>query len=76
MRSGSHCRYTRRDWLRLGGLGVLDLSLPGLLRAGAPSRQEPAARSCVLFLLHGGPSQLDTCDMKADFGRDTACLRS
>jgi hypothetical protein len=56
---------TRRDWLRLGGLGAFGLSLPGLLRAG-DSRQRPAARSCVLFLLHGGPSQLDTWDLKPD----------
>src|SRR5580700_2363234 len=54
---------SRRDWLRLGSLGVFGLSLPGLLRAGDSSRQH-SARSCVLFLLHGGPSQLDTWDMK------------
>jgi hypothetical protein len=55
---------TRRGWLRLGGVGALGLSLPRLLRSdGAPGRA-PAARSCVLFLLHGGPSQLDTWDMK------------
>ncbi len=54
---------TRRDWLRLGGLGALGLTLPDLLRAADPDR-EPAARSCVLFLLHGGPSQLDTWDLK------------
>jgi hypothetical protein len=54
----------RRHWLRLGGLGAFGLSLPGLLHARESSRREPAARSCVLFLLHGGPSQLDTWDMK------------
>jgi hypothetical protein len=57
---------TRRDWLRLGGLGALGLSLSGLLRAGESPRKGPAARSCVLFLLHGGPSQLDTFDLKPD----------
>src|SRR6516162_8232857 len=55
---------TRRDWLLLGGLGAFGLSLPGLLRAEKSSGKAPAARSCVLFLLHGGPSQLDTWDMK------------
>jgi hypothetical protein len=50
---------TRRDWLRLGAFG---LTLPRLLRAAAPGRAP--ARSCVLFLLHGGPSQLDTWDLK------------
>jgi hypothetical protein len=53
----------RRDLLRLGGLGAFGLSLPGLLRA-ADGPAAPPARSCVLFLLHGGPSQLDTFDMK------------
>jgi hypothetical protein len=54
----------RRRLLQVGGLGLFGLSLPQLLRAestaGAP------ARSCVLFLLHGGPSQLDTWDMKPE----------
>jgi hypothetical protein len=54
-------RRTRREWLQLGGLGLFGLTLPALLRA------EPAARerkSILLFLLHGGPSQLDIWDMK------------
>jgi hypothetical protein len=54
----------RREWLRLGGLGMLGLSLPQLLHAEAAARRTSAARSCVLFLLHGGPSQLDIWDMK------------
>ena len=58
------CTRTRREWLRLGGLGVFGLSLPDLLQAGAASPQGSTPRSCVLFLLHGGPSQLDTWDMK------------
>jgi hypothetical protein len=57
---------TRRSWLRLGGLGAFGLSLPNLMRAADSARARPAARSCVLFLLHGGPSQLDTLDMKPD----------
>jgi hypothetical protein len=54
---------TRRQWLHLGGLGLFGLGLPRLLRAdaAAPGRR---ARSCVLFLLHGGPSQLDVWDLK------------
>jgi hypothetical protein len=57
-------RLSRREWLRLGGLGALGLSLPELLHADTAGRKKPAARSCVLFLLHGGPSQLDIWDMK------------
>jgi hypothetical protein len=53
---------TRRAWLRLGS--VLGLSLPALLRAEVDRPDEPLARSCVLFVLHGGPSQLDVWDLK------------
>jgi Protein of unknown function (DUF1501) len=56
-------RVTRRRWLQVGGIGLLGLSLPQLLRAEQSSAARPA-RSCVLFLLHGGPSQLDVWDMK------------
>ena len=56
-------KLSRRRWLQLGGLGVLGLSLPRLLQAGERRRPVPV-QSCVLFLLHGGPSQLDIWDMK------------
>jgi len=54
----------RREWLGLGSLGWLGLSLPRLRGGEGASRRTPAARSCVLLLLHGGPSQLDIWDMK------------
>src|SRR5262245_15009030 len=54
---------SRRRLLQLGALGTLGLSLPTLLEAQA-RRPEARARSCVVFLLHGGPSQLDIWDMK------------
>jgi uncharacterized protein (DUF1501 family) len=56
---------TRRAWLRAGGLGLFGLSLPQLLAAEGAKPTQPV-RSCVLFLLHGGPSQLDVWDMKPD----------
>lgn len=59
---------TRRTLLRLGGLGALNLMLTDLL--GAESRTGPAgfgrADSCILIYLFGGPSQIDTFDMKPD----------
>ena len=55
---------TRRRWLQLGGIGLGGLALPQLLRADDAPRHAPAARSCVLFVLHGGPSQLDVWDLK------------
>src|SRR5262245_61370842 len=53
---------TRRDVLRVGGLGIAGLSLPQLLqsealaarREGGPKRE----RSIILFFLQGGQSQL------------------
>jgi hypothetical protein len=41
-------------------------SLPKLLQAEAERAPSGPARSCVLFLLHGGPSQLDIWDMKPE----------
>jgi hypothetical protein len=56
---------TRRRLLQIGGLGAFGLSLPALLHASARAPRK-AIRSCILFLLHGGPSQLDIWDMKPD----------
>jgi hypothetical protein len=58
---------TRRRWLQVGGIGLFGLTLPRLLQADGtprPSQPNPRARSCVLFVLHGGPSQLDLWDLK------------
>lgn len=57
---------TRRDFLRVGGLsaGTVGLSLGdwfGLQQAGAAARGDA---SCILLFLVGGPSQLDTWDLK------------
>jgi Protein of unknown function (DUF1501) len=56
---------TRRDLLRVGGLSIFGLSLADVLRAdqAQPGRRE---KSCILFYLQGGQSQLDTWDMKPD----------
>ena len=55
---------TRRDFLRVGGLGFggWGLSLSGL-NAREPDRGKPE-RSAILLLLVGGPSQLETFDPK------------
>src|SRR5262249_963690 len=52
---------SRREWLQLGGLGLFGLTLPALLSAQATANK---TKSVVLFILHGGPSQLDIWDMK------------
>src|SRR5579864_4459754 len=54
---------SRRDFLRVGALsaGALGLSLTDLAEAGpAPGRDV----NCILLFLLGGPSQLDTWDLK------------
>lgn len=62
--TGAESCLSRRTWLRIGGLAWMGLSLPKLLKAEPATEVKPVAKSCVLFLLHGGPSQLDIWDMK------------
>jgi hypothetical protein len=61
---------TRRDMLHAGGLGLLGLSLPELLRtraaAGESARRGARARSCIVLFLMGGPPQHSTWDPKPD----------
>ena len=65
---------SRRQLLRIGSLGSLGLTLPRLLRAEdeqAATRGSTATRtvsspirSCILIFHYGGPSHIDTLDMK------------
>jgi uncharacterized protein (DUF1501 family) len=62
---------TRREWLRVGGLGAFGLSLPALLAAreqaaAGTTRPRARARSCILLFLLGGPPQHETWDPKPD----------
>src|SRR5207245_5856220 len=62
-------RITRRDILQAGGIGLLGLSLPGVLRSAdgfAGTGRSPRADSCILIFLNGGPSHLDMWDLKPD----------
>src|SRR5437588_726200 len=60
----------RRQFLQAGGLGGLALGLPQLFQAqAAPRAPRPdsnltSIRSCILLFYYGGPSHLDTFDMK------------
>src|SRR3954453_17086201 len=54
---------TRREFLRVGGAGLIGLTLPDLLRA-ATARSK--AKSLILFALEGGPAHQDLWDMKPD----------
>jgi hypothetical protein len=71
-----HSRYcdgvTRRDILQAGLLGGVGLSLANFLRLAEASEPRKATADAVLFInLAGGPSHLDTLDMKPDGPSDT-----
>src|SRR5262245_49559746 len=58
---------TRREWLRIGGLGGLGLALPARaapVRSDAPGFGK--ARSVLIVYASGGQSQIDTWDPKPD----------
>src|SRR5688572_5265321 len=58
---------TRRELLQAGGAGLFGLSLPSILAAEAAAPVGKARAKSVLFLfLFGGPSQLETFDLKPD----------
>ena len=57
----------RRTALRVGGAGMLGLTMPKLLRAAERRGSvKPRAKSVIFLFQWGGPSQLDTFDMKPD----------
>lgn len=69
----SHLSVSRRDVLRVGGSGILGLTLGsmfGLQRAAAASRRHVdapgwnRAKSIIMVYLQGGPSHLDLWDPK------------
>lgn len=74
-------RLQRREMLQLGGLGALGLGLTDLLAArslaagtassSAESQYRDAvgfgkAKACIVMFMWGGPSHIDTWDMKPD----------
>src|SRR5262249_8779228 len=62
-------QISRRDFLRVGALTALGLSLSDLLRmeaAQAAGAEAPSADAVILLWLGGGMSQIDTFDPKPD----------
>jgi len=59
---------TRRDFLKVGALGAIGLSLPQYLAARELGGVDPSKddNSCIMIFNLGAPSQLDTFDMKPD----------
>ena len=58
----------RRDFLHAGALSALGLTLPGFLglKALGATQDSGDGVNCIMLMLVGGPSQLDTWDMKPD----------
>jgi hypothetical protein len=58
-------RVHRRDFLRVGGLGLCGVTLPDVLRAqAAPGKAGPRAKHMICVWLGGGPPHTDMFDMK------------
>src|SRR5262245_65866394 len=69
---------SRRSWLQIGGLALGGLALPEILRAqaaaaaatsagaGKPAGVAKPAKGIIMVLLPGGPTHLDTLDLKPD----------
>ena len=57
---------SRREFLRVGALGLGGLSLAGLLRADALAAAGKRPKSLIYIVLDGGPSHIDTWDPKPE----------
>src|SRR6478736_6725747 len=66
------CDLSRRSLLKVGGMGMLGLTMPGLLRGQAQALNKWAsagpikarAKSVIFLYQFGGPSHVDMFDMK------------
>jgi len=64
-------RLTRREWLKLSAAGALASSVSGWFgnlaeayAAAGPASGNPRKKACILLWMNGGPSQMDTFDLK------------
>jgi hypothetical protein len=64
--SRSALQLSRREWLRLSAAGVLGGSMSGWLEslAATAATNPERKRACILLWMNGGPSQMDTFDLK------------
>ena len=57
---------SRRNFLKIGALGMGGLSLPGLLAAESASGITRSHKAVIMIFLPGGPSHQDMFDLKAE----------
>lgn len=55
---------TRRDFIHVGALATLGVTLPGFQAAKAAGLVQDNDVNCIMLFLVGGPSQIDTWDPK------------
>ena len=63
---------TRRDFLKIGGLALGGLSLPGLLRAEEQAGIRRSHKAVIMIFLAGGPPHQDMFDLKPEPPRASA----
>ncbi len=67
---GPHSRFcdgvSRRNFLKIGALGLGGLTLPQLLRAEAQMGVRQSHKAVIMIFLPGGPSHQDMFDLKMD----------
>ncbi len=63
-------KTSRRQFLQAGAMGALNLAVPGLVigkdKFDASGKAVASKKCCIFVLLCGGPSHLDTWDLKPD----------
>src|SRR5262245_42329552 len=57
---------SRRNFIRIGALGLGGLALPELLRAEQQSGLRQSHKAVIMIYLPGGPPHQDTFDLKLD----------
>ncbi len=65
--SSSSMSLSRRQWMQLSSAGFIAGSMSGWFEAlafDAAAQHAPRGRSCILLWMSGGPSQMDTFDLK------------
>ena len=72
-RNAGFCdRLSRRNFLRIGGLGMAGLSLPQLLAAEAQAGIQNSQESVIMIYLVGGPPHQDMFDLKPNAPKEIA----
>ncbi|MCE9560613.1 MAG: DUF1501 domain-containing protein [Planctomycetes bacterium] len=61
-------KMSRRQLLKMGAVGAVSLGTPGVVAASVDGsgQRRTGEKSCIFILLCGGPSHIDTWDLKPD----------